>query len=364
VAAWKTATISLDGNALVMDEGGDRSFIRVPGRAPVLKLRAVRAVWSRPISLPATVVYVDGRPVRVVVPLSDDEAYTLASWMAGDGTVAATTGQVRIAQGRLVVPRPLYAALRSSTGNVVVSRYRETVTVRPGKRGLAPLDLGSEVAIDAPATAGIPGGDYPAVVVRSRGNKNPRLIVRIGQEHSSPPDPDRLHEVVQWAVWQVRLYPHDREELVQELFARAWQRGRAEVKWAHGQVLDAVNRRSMLLARVRAREADSLDAMEESARARLEASRPWPSPSVVELRDLLERELLPAERRFVALLASGYTPEEAANAVGVTEGDALLARVRAIVARALDEAGQPPLRPSERWARGPGQFPALPAAVE
>jgi hypothetical protein len=327
---------------------------------------AVAACWRERAALPARVIYDGPTPVRILVPLSGEDAGRVEGWITRP---AATEGRVRIAERRLIIPRDLYEALRPRIGRWEVRRLHTMVVVRASRHGLPAQDMGpSGFAILDPCLWGVEG-EFPAVVLRGRRQLNPRLVVRVRREQQMllfeiPPNPERLLEVVRREVRKVALSHADREELEQELWARAWERAQERddvVLWARGAAIDAVRRRTGLLAS-RGREAEDLDGLDEQSRARLEASRPWPSPTLVELRDLLGRELLPVERRFVALLASGYTPEEAAGAVGVRDGDALLARVRAIVARALDEAGQPPLRPSERWARGQGKFPALPAA--
>jgi DNA-directed RNA polymerase specialized sigma24 family protein len=316
--------------------------------------------------LPALIFYDGPTPVRIVVRLSREEAERAEGWLEGSGGVE---GRVRIADRMLVVPRGLYDVPRLRANNRwVVTRLRTRLVVRASRHGLPAVDLEPDgFAILNPCLCGIEG-EFPAVLLRGRRQLNPRLVVRLTERTQQPfhvpPDPEHLRAVVRRAVRRITLPHADREELEQELWVRAWERAqerRVSAAWVKGAALNAVRRPSGLLSSA-GRDAEDLDGRDGFA-TRLGTSEPWPSPSLVEFHDLLERELLPAERRFIVLLASGYTPQEGADAVGLRDGDALLARVRAIVARALDEAGQPPLRPSERWARDHDQFLALPAAA-
>jgi DNA-directed RNA polymerase specialized sigma24 family protein len=313
--------------------------------------------------------------VRIVVPLSGDDAVRALK----PQPVAGVAGTVWVGRGATIIPADLYAAL-APRGGLLTRRYDNVLEITPSRAAphAVPLPSGRMgILADVPPEI---SGDYEAAVIRGRKHATPRLVVWLrGATGGRPFDPafttlvrdalsgdeaarravgDALLAVARRVAGRYQLSDDDRAELVADLVARAWEMlprcvDKPRVywtvvmrSWASNAVSGARSNTAVLTSR--ANRTVSLEdwcpatSGGESASACDDAFDCEMLP--IEKYSWYLRELLPLERWLVSLLANDWTLNDLGSLA------TLLGRVRAVVARALDEAGAPPFRPSRRQA--------------
>jgi hypothetical protein len=381
---WSGADVAVlddvGGTTLVVEEGTAHSIMWRPyggstrsATWPHVNWPQAR-VWPARARLPAKVEMDGDRVVRIVVPLSGDDAVRALGPRRRLAPVPRSapvpvSGTVWVGRGAAIIPAALYAAL-APRGGLVARRYDSVLEITPSHAAPRAVPLPSGrlgILADVPPEV---SGEFDATVIRARNNCQPRLVVCLsgatsgqsfdpsftalirdalsGDEAARRAVGDALLAVARHVVAGYQLSEDDRAELVADLVAQAWEilprrANKSRAYWTvrmRGWVLRALSGPQSATAVL-------------ASRANSTVPLDWRDAPVVGgfgwvLNDLLDRELLPLERRLAALLADGWLLDDLARNADRKAITAILERMRPVVARALDEAGAPPFRPSQR----------------